>query len=145
MSGESSSGFSSSLVWQTRLSREAAASYERDLQVLGLDRSEALRRGLRLLHREALETAMARDVAAFYTDGRAPLSSVTAAAYGDPPGRSRDQGARESGQQGQPQRIDGQPEPVLGGSDIGVPSKQAPSGPEGPAEGREVGSAELGA
>ena len=81
MSAETSPGSSGSTVWQTRLSREAAASYERDLQVLGLDRSEALRRGLRLLHREALETAMAQDVAAFYPGGRAPLSSATAATY----------------------------------------------------------------
>jgi hypothetical protein len=74
---------SGSLVWQTRLSREAAAAYEQDLEILGLDRSEALRRGLRLLHREALEVRMARDVAEFYPGGRAPVSDVTAAAYPD--------------------------------------------------------------
>lgn len=68
-------------IWQTRLSREAAATYEEDLRILGLDRSEALRRGLRLLHREALETRMARDVEEFYGGERAPLSDVTAAAY----------------------------------------------------------------
>lgn len=70
------------MIWQTRLSREAAATYEEDLRILGLDRSEALRRGLRLLHREALETRMSRDVEEFYGGGRAPLSDVTAAAYG---------------------------------------------------------------
>lgn len=69
-------------IWQTRLSREAAATYEADLETLGLDRSEALRRGLRLLHREALETRMAREVEEFYGGERAPLSDVTAAAYG---------------------------------------------------------------
>ena len=69
-------------IWQTRLSREAAATYEQDLEILGLDRSEALRRGLRLLHREALETRMARDVEEFYGGELAPLSEVTAAAYG---------------------------------------------------------------
>jgi hypothetical protein len=69
-------------IWQTRLSREAAATYEQDLDILGLDRSEALRRGLRLLHREALETRMAREVEEFYGGERAPLSDVTAAAYG---------------------------------------------------------------
>jgi len=37
---------------------------------------------LRLLHREALETRMARDVEEFYGGERAPLSDVTAAAYG---------------------------------------------------------------
>jgi hypothetical protein len=36
---------------------------------------------LRLLHREALETRMARDVEEFYGGQRAPLSEVTAAAY----------------------------------------------------------------
>ena len=59
-----------------------AAVYERDIQALGLDRSEALRRGLRLLHREALEVQMATDVQDFYDGARAPLSDVTAAAYG---------------------------------------------------------------
>lgn len=73
----------SGTVWQTRLSREVAATYESDLQVLGIDRSEALRRGLRLLHREALEAAMARDVEDFYAGEPAPLSEVTAAAYAD--------------------------------------------------------------
>lgn len=71
-----------SAIWQTRLSREAAATYEEDLKILGLDRSEALRRGLRFLHREALETKMARDVEQFYCGQRAPLSEVTAAIYG---------------------------------------------------------------
>jgi hypothetical protein len=75
----SSSGGGS--IWQTRLSREAAATYEADLEVLGIDRSEALRRGLRLLHREALETRMAVDVEDFYGGARAPLSDVTAALY----------------------------------------------------------------
>ena len=68
-------------IWQTRLSREAVATYEQDLAVLGIDRSEALRRGLRLLHREALETRMAVDVEDFYQGARAPLSDVTAAIY----------------------------------------------------------------
>lgn len=68
-------------VWQTRLSQEAAAAYETDLKILGIDRSEALRRGLRLLHREALATRMAREVEDFYRGERAPLSEVTAAAY----------------------------------------------------------------
>lgn len=69
-------------IWQTRLSREAAATYEQDLEILGLDRSEALRRGLRLLHREAVETRMARDVEEFYGGERAPLSDITASVYG---------------------------------------------------------------
>jgi hypothetical protein len=79
-------------VWQTRLSREAAATYEQDLEILGLDRSEALRRGLRLLHREALETRMARDVEEFYGGERAPLSDVTAAVYARQDARTADEG-----------------------------------------------------
>lgn len=69
-------------IWQTRLSPAAAATHEADLEILGIDRSEALRRGLRLLHREALEAQMAGDVEAFYAGARAPLSEVTAAIYG---------------------------------------------------------------
>lgn len=84
-STERQRGGAGGTVWQTRLSREAAASYEEDLQTLGLERSQALRLGLRLLHREALETRMARDVESFYGGERAPLSAVTAAAYQDIP------------------------------------------------------------
>lgn len=80
------SGPTGGTVWQTRLSREAAATYEQDLEALGIDRSEALRRGLRLLHREAVERRMARDVEEFYDGERAPLSEVTATLHG--PGRS---------------------------------------------------------
>lgn len=76
-----SSGASSGVIWQTRLSRDAATSYEEDLLILGIDRSEALRRGLRLLHREAAEARMSSDVDAFYRGGRAPLSDVTAGLY----------------------------------------------------------------
>jgi len=80
---------SSGAIWQTRLSREAAATYEEDLKILGLDRSEALRRGLRLLHREARETRMARDVEEYYGGERAPLSEVTAGVFGrDAAGRT---------------------------------------------------------
>lgn len=74
-------------VWQTRLSRELAAAYEEDLQVLGMDRSEALRRGLGLLHQEALEIRMARGVESFYGSDRAPLSGVTQALYEDSVGQ----------------------------------------------------------
>lgn len=83
MTGSVASTPSGATVWQTRLSREAAAAYEHDLETLGIDRSEALRRGLRLLHREALETRMARDVEDFYAGERAPVSDVTAALYGE--------------------------------------------------------------
>jgi hypothetical protein len=83
MTAPGSSTGGAGTVWQTRLSREAAATYEHDLETLGIDRSEALRRGLRLLHREALETRMARDVEDFYVGERAPLSDVSAALYGN--------------------------------------------------------------
>lgn len=86
-----------SVVWQTRLSGDAAEVYERDLKALGLDRSEALRRGLRLLHREALEVRMAQDVEAFYGGARAPLSDVTAAVYEVPPAAHRDVDHRSHG------------------------------------------------
>ena len=65
-------------------------AYEDDLQTLGIDRSEALRRGLQLLHREALETRMASDVADFYAGERAPMSAVTAAVYDGIVGDDRD-------------------------------------------------------
>ncbi len=91
-----------------------------------------------------LETAMAGDVAAFYADGQAPLSSATPAAYGDSSGSSQSQGARDSGHQpnqpSQPQMANGQSEPVPGGSDIGVPSERATSGPEGSAQTGPLGS-----
>ena len=90
----SSGSQSGSVVWQTRLSGDAAEVYERDLEALGLDRSEALRRGLRLLHREALEVRMAQDVDAFYGGSRAPLSEVTAAVYEVPPSARGDVGHR---------------------------------------------------
>jgi len=72
-------------VWQVRLPRDFARTLEEDIQALGLDRSEALRRGLRLLHREALEARMAADIDAYYGARRAPLSEVTAALYEDLP------------------------------------------------------------
>lgn len=76
-----SSAPTSGTVWQTRLSRAAAETYEQDLETLGLDRSEALRQGLRLLHREALEQRMVQDLEQFYDGQRAPLSAVTEAQY----------------------------------------------------------------
>ncbi len=90
MAASVSSTGSPGTVWQTRLSRAAAAAYEQDLETLGIDRSEALRRGLRLLHREALETRMARDVEDFYAGERAPLSEVSAALYGEAVGAHPD-------------------------------------------------------
>ena len=88
-------------MWQTRLSGEAAAVYERDIEALGLDRSEALRRGLRLLHREALEVQMAREVQHFYSGERAPLSEVTANLYGAPERESTEASAVDPGSAGE--------------------------------------------
>jgi len=98
MTAEVSSTAGGGTVWQTRLPREAAAAYENDLKILGIDRSEALRRGLKLLHREALETRMAREVEEFYRGDRAPLSEVTAAAYKEleATGEARAQASRPS-------------------------------------------------
>ena len=90
MTGSGSGTGGAGTIWQTRLSREAATAYEHDLEILGIDRSEALRRGLRLLHREALETRMAQDVDGFYSGERAPLSDVTAGVYGEPVGGQPD-------------------------------------------------------
>lgn len=67
------------VVWQTRLPRDLAEAYEEDLESLGVDRSEALRLGLRMLHTRAVEARMAADVEQFYGSRRAPLSDVTAA------------------------------------------------------------------
>lgn len=71
------------IVWQTRLSRDLAETYEEDLASLGVDRSEALRLGLRMLHTRAVEARMAADVEEFYGGQRAPLSDVTAALTAD--------------------------------------------------------------
>lgn len=70
-------------LWRTRLSRAAAEAYEQDLAVFGLDRSEALRQGLRLLHQEAVEQRLTRDLDQFHGGERAPLSAVTEAQYQD--------------------------------------------------------------
>jgi Arc/MetJ-type ribon-helix-helix transcriptional regulator len=64
---------------QARVSRADAQRLDDDAGELGLaSRSEAVREGLRLLHRRARDAALAREYDEFY-GGEAPLSDVTAA------------------------------------------------------------------
>lgn len=70
-------------IVQARLTLEDAAQLDQDRQVLGLaTRSEAVREGLRLLHKTARYAALAKDYDDFYGAGaQAPVGAV--AAYGD--------------------------------------------------------------
>lgn len=67
-------------VVQARMSEADARQLDADASVLGLaNRSEALREGLRLLHRRARHAALARDYDDFYgTGSEPPVSDVTA-------------------------------------------------------------------
>jgi hypothetical protein len=59
---------------QVRLRADEAASLDHTMQVLHIpSTSEALREGLRLLHREAAETRAADNIRAFYQGQPAPL------------------------------------------------------------------------
>jgi hypothetical protein len=64
---------------QARVTVADADQLDSDAHILGLaNRSEALREGLRLLHRRAKQAALARDYDAFYGPGAvAPISDVT--------------------------------------------------------------------
>jgi Arc/MetJ-type ribon-helix-helix transcriptional regulator len=63
---------------QARLPEADARRLDADAGELGLgSRSEAVREGLRLLHRRARDAALARDYDEFY-GGAAPLGDVTA-------------------------------------------------------------------
>lgn len=66
-------------VIQARLSEQDARQVDQDAQTLGLrNRSEAVRAGLRLLHRRAAQQALAREYDDFYGAGsEAPISDVT--------------------------------------------------------------------
>lgn len=68
---------------QARVSQTVAKQLDEDSTVLGLaNRSEAVREGLKLLHRKARKTALAADYDSFYgKDNEAPLSDL--AAVGD--------------------------------------------------------------
>lgn len=65
---------------QARLAEDAARQLDADAQVLGLaNRSEAIRAGLRLLHRRARQAALVRDYDNFYGAAvQAPVSDVSA-------------------------------------------------------------------
>ncbi len=74
----------STVVLQARVPRDLADDIARDVETLGLDgTSDAIRQGLRLLHRKAQEHAMARSYDDFYKGERAPVSEATAALYAD--------------------------------------------------------------
>lgn len=68
---------------QARVPEDDARRLDHDMRALGLSsRSEALREGLRLLHRRARHAALAHDYDNFYGTGKqAPVSDVTA--WGD--------------------------------------------------------------
>ena len=70
-------------IVQARLAHEDANQMDADRQVLGLrTRSDAVREGLRLLHREARHVALGREYDSFYgTEAEAPVSDI--AAVGD--------------------------------------------------------------
>lgn len=64
---------------QVRLSPQDWESLARTMRTLGLDStSDALREGLRLLHREAREIEAAREIRAFYGDRPAPPPEAAA-------------------------------------------------------------------
>lgn len=63
---------------QARLNAEFARQIDHHIAELGLrNRSEAVREGLRLLHRHATQAALAREYDEFY-GGAAPVSDITA-------------------------------------------------------------------
>jgi hypothetical protein len=67
-------GLAEKSVVQLRLRGEESAWLAYSMRALGLDStSEALREGLRLLHREAVEVEAAHHIQAFYQDEPAPL------------------------------------------------------------------------
>lgn len=67
-------------IVQARLSPEDAMQLDADRKVLGLaTRSDAVREGLRLLHKTARYAALAREYDDFYGPGvEAPMSEITA-------------------------------------------------------------------
>lgn len=70
-------------IVQARLTSEDAAQLDDDRKVLGLaTRSDAVREGLRLLHKTARYAALAQEYDGFYGEGtQAPVGDI--AAYGD--------------------------------------------------------------
>lgn len=69
-------------VIQARVEAAEVRRLDDDLRVLGLgSRSDAIRAGLRLLHREARDAALSREYDQFYGGTEAPVSDI--AAIGD--------------------------------------------------------------
>ena len=69
---------------QARVDVSFARELAIDAEVLGLhSTSEVVREGLRLVHKQALELAMARSYDEFYGDDAAPPSEVTTALWTD--------------------------------------------------------------
>lgn len=68
------------MLIQARVPDAVVRQLDDDARALGLsNRSEAVREGLRLLHREARHTALARDYDNFYGAGvEAPVSEISA-------------------------------------------------------------------
>lgn len=61
-------------VWQARIPRPWATELLADAAVLGIEgRSDIVRAGLRLLHRQAAEQRMAQDIESFYGSELPPL------------------------------------------------------------------------
>ena len=64
---------------QARISEGDARQVDHDLDTLGLkNRSEAVREGLRLLHRQAVRHELSRQYAEYYGNAQAPVSDISA-------------------------------------------------------------------
>jgi len=69
---------------QARVDADFARELERDAALLGLhSTSEVVREGLRLVHKQARELAMAASYDEFYGEVPAPVSEVTAALWSE--------------------------------------------------------------
>lgn len=77
-------------VWQARIGRALAAQLRADSEVLGLSgRTDIVKAGLALIHRQAAEEHMARSIDEFYGGATPPLPIGVLAADDDtvdPPG-----------------------------------------------------------
>ncbi len=60
-------------MWSFRLPAEEAEQTTADAEYLGLDRTETVRRALRLLHREVEAQRAAQEISDFYGGDEAPL------------------------------------------------------------------------
>jgi hypothetical protein len=78
-------------VWQARIGRAWAAQLRADAQVFDLrGRAEIIKAALELLHRQAAEERMARNVEVFYGEATPPLPvGVLADEAGDDTGSDR--------------------------------------------------------